>query len=84
MDDIVIFSKTREEHIQKVDEVMQTLGKFGLRINMKKCFFCKNELKFLGFVVDGQTVKIDKDRFYGLNDHIKANTVKRLQRALGF
>ena len=55
-----------------------------MRIGLKKCFFLERSIKFLGFLVDGETVSVDKSRFVGLSKYIKVSSVKELQRALGF
>ena len=51
-DDVAIASKTEEEHITKVKEVLERLTyKAGLRLRIKKCKFFKTEARVLGFIV---------------------------------
>ena len=49
--DILIFSQSKEEHLEHVKLVLNTLQKEKLLINLKKCSFMKKELIYLGFIV---------------------------------
>jgi len=51
LDDILIFSRTREEHLQHVRKVLEKLQQNKLLINLKKCTFLRKELIYLGFVI---------------------------------
>ncbi len=56
MDDLSIFSKTKEEHFKHISIVLSLLKKFGLKISPKKCQFFFQEAEFLGFeicIIDG-------------------------------
>ena len=52
LDDLLIFSKTQEEHLQILDELFSKLSKAGLSISLKKCQFGVSELEYLGFKVN--------------------------------
>ena len=52
LDDILIASKTWEEHVQHVAQVLATLQKNGLTLNLKKCLFAKTTVEYLGFEID--------------------------------
>ena len=50
IDDILITSNgTYEDHLAKVNEVLGRLGKSGFGANVRKCFFAKGELEYLGY-----------------------------------
>ena len=51
LDDILIFSQNREEHLRHLKLVLRNLYKENLLININKCSFLKKELVYLGFVV---------------------------------
>lgn len=51
MDDIVISSKTLEEHIQLLGEILDRLAMYGLQIKIQKCKFAYNEIEYLGYKV---------------------------------
>jgi len=52
-DDILIYSKTLEEHAEHVQQVLDVLRKEKLFANLEKCIFCTDQVMFLGFVVSG-------------------------------
>lgn len=59
LDDILIFSKTKEEHFRHVRNVLRKLQQNKLLINLKKCTFFQRELIYLGFVITKNELKMD-------------------------
>ena len=51
LDDILIFSQSKEEHLRHLRYVLEKLQAEKLLVNIKKCSFLKSELVYLGFVV---------------------------------
>lgn len=51
LDDILIFSRTKEEHLKHLAIVLQKLSDEHLTINPEKCDFMKQELVYFGFFV---------------------------------
>lgn len=51
LDDLIIASKTFEDHLEKLDMVFQRLSKHNLKVNPAKCQLAKNEITYLGFQV---------------------------------
>ena len=43
-----VFSKDEKEYLEHLSILFQRLNNFGLTINLKKCRFGKNEIRFLG------------------------------------
>jgi hypothetical protein len=48
LDDILIFSKSWEEHLQHIRQVLQTLHKHKLCANLEKCTFGMSQVQYLG------------------------------------
>jgi len=59
LDDILIFSKSHDEHVMHVRKVLDVLKKEQLYLKMSKCEFGKNSLVYLGHIVGGGELKID-------------------------
>lgn len=62
LDDILIFSRSKEEHMKHLDMVLRRLHQEKLMVNQEKCEFLKNELVYLGFVVSNGCIKMDPDK----------------------
>jgi hypothetical protein len=54
--DILIHSKSFEEHLQHLDTVIGKLTEAGFTLNAAKCHFFREEVKFLGHRIDKRTV----------------------------
>jgi hypothetical protein len=83
VDDILIASSSRDEHLKHVDTVLQRLNEHGIVVNPKKCVFGVEELDFLG-------VRITRNGITPLPEKVKViqgfkfpETSKQLQRFLG-
>jgi hypothetical protein len=62
IDDILVFSKTHEEHAKHLRQVMQILQNQDFRVKLSKCEFAKSEVKFLGHVVGADGIKVDTSK----------------------
>ena len=57
LDDIIIFSKTEEEHLQHLEEIFERLRKAGLKLNLQKCSFFKKHIQFLGHLISDEGIQ---------------------------
>lgn len=55
-DDTIIFNHTLEQHKEDVDRVLERLNSYNLKINRDKCQWFQKEVKFLGFLVNGEGI----------------------------
>ncbi|XP_048231216.1 uncharacterized protein LOC125370260 [Ricinus communis] len=62
LDDILIYSRSYDEHVKHVHLVLETLCKEVMFANLKKCDFCTNKLVFLGFVVSAKGIEVDEEK----------------------
>ncbi len=59
IDDIIVFGKSFEEHIHRVDEVLGRIKKAGLKLRPDKCHMMQTEVVFLGHVVSSAGIRPD-------------------------
>jgi hypothetical protein len=59
-DDILIYSKSLDEHIEHLCAVFYTLREACLFAHLEKCTFCTNRVAFLGYVVTPQGIEVDE------------------------
>eukprot|EP01018_Ginkgo_biloba_P015292 Gb_10771 [translate_table: standard] len=62
LDDILVYSKSWPKHMQHLREVMDTLRREKLFVNLEKCSFAQTELKYLGFIVSSEGLKVDQEK----------------------
>ena len=56
-----MFSKNHEEHIGHLDEVLTLLQEAGIKLKLKKCFFFRDEVEYLGFRIRPGTLSASPD-----------------------
>ena len=66
LDDILIFTKTLEEHREVVRRVMELLRQHGLSLKLEKCEFKKTSVEYLRVVVSHDSVKMDPAKVAGV------------------
>ena len=84
LDDILIFTKTRDEHIRLVEEVLRRLEANDLFCKPEKCFFLKKEVEYLGFQIRHGQIKMNEGKVKAVLEWPEPGTVKALQAFLGF
>jgi hypothetical protein len=62
LDDIIIFNRTREEHVHHVRKILSVLQKEKLFVKLSKCEFGKISLLYLGYIIGGGELKIDPSK----------------------
>ncbi|KAI2661861.1 Transposon Tf2-6 polyprotein [Labeo rohita] len=84
LDDILIYSKTLEEHTQHVRAVLRRLLAHQLYCKLEKCAFHQHSTTFLGFVISSQGVAMDPQKLEAVRSWPLPASLKQLQRFLGF
>ena len=51
LDDIIIFSKTEEEHLEHLETIFNRLREAGLKLKLQKCSFFKKHIQYLGHLI---------------------------------
>lgn len=73
VDDILIWGDTKEQHDSRVHAVLEWAKKAGMTLNMAKCEFGRQEVKFLGHIISAEGVKSDTDKTKAVQDIRGAN-----------
>lgn len=83
LDDILIFSRTPEEHEKHLETVLHILEREGLYAKLKKCDFNKSELLYLGHIVGADGIKVDPAKISCIRDWPRPTNVHELRSFLG-
>lgn len=62
LDDILIYSKFKEQHLEILRQVLIVLQENQLYINLKKCTFFTNKLLFMDYVMSSEGIHVDEDK----------------------
>jgi hypothetical protein len=82
-DDILIYSKSWEDHVRHVDKVLQLLKEKKLYAKPSKCFFGVKEVDYLGHIVSHEGFKVDPNKIKAMMDWTIPKTLKNLRGFLG-
>ena len=76
MDDILIYSKSLDEHISLLQKVFALLEKHQFLIKKSKCSFAKNTVEYLGHVISEEGVATDSSKVQVVSIWPTPKTVK--------
>lgn len=83
MDDIIIFSRSLQEHLENLKRILEALQKVNMKIQFDKSEFLKKEVSFLGHIVTEQGVKPNADKIKAIRNWPIPRNQKELKRFLG-
>jgi hypothetical protein len=83
LDDLMVFSKSDEEHLVHLKQTFEKCRRFGLPLNPKKSHFAMQEGKILGHIVSKDGIKIDPKRVEAIDTINIPRNVKEIQSFLG-
>ncbi|XP_038975302.1 uncharacterized mitochondrial protein AtMg00860-like [Phoenix dactylifera] len=82
IDDILIYSKGKEEHEEHLRSVLQLLRREKLYAKFKKCEFWLNEISFLGHVISGDGISVDPAKVEAVVQWNKPTNVSEIRSFL--
>jgi hypothetical protein len=82
-DDILIYSKSLDEHIEHLCDVFGTLREARLFDNLEKCTFWTDRVAFLGYVVTPHGIEVDEAKIEAIKSLPIPVTLTQLQSFLG-
>ena len=84
LDDVIIFSKTPEDHVERLWVVLQKLRAAGLKFKPSKCEFFKDHISYLGHIVSKDRVETDPKKIQVIMDWPVPQTIYDVRSFLGF
>ncbi|GBG66598.1 hypothetical protein CBR_g64871 [Chara braunii] len=83
LDDILIFSKTVEEHVAHLDKVLSLLRQHKFKINGEKCEFGRTRILYLGHEISAEGLKPDDAKVASIRDWPRPQSVTEMRSFLG-
>jgi len=84
LDDILIFTKTLEEHQEVTWRVLKRLGEHELFLRPEKCKFEKTKIKYLGLIISEDHVEMDPVKVAGVAEWPEPTNKREVQSFLSF
>lgn len=82
IDDIRVASKNYEEHLKHLRIIFERFRKFGIKINLSKCEFAKEEITFLGHTINKSGIRPLPEKVSAIQNFNQPATAKQLKRFL--
>ena len=83
IDDIVLYSKSPEEHADHLEQVLQKMEGAGLKVNPSKCAIAQAEVELLGYVVNDQGIRPQLKKIETIQKLARPKPVKEVRSFLG-
>lgn len=83
LDDIIIISEDFNSHVSLLLRVLDKLNQANLTVNLEKCNFFRNQLKYLGYVVDSCGLRTDPAKVEAILNYPTPTSRKDLKRFIG-
>ncbi|GJU23375.1 putative nucleotidyltransferase, ribonuclease H [Tanacetum coccineum] len=83
IDDILIYSKTKEEHDVHLRLILELLKKEELYAKFSKCDFWLSKVQFLGHVIDSEGIHVDPAKIESIKDWESPKTPTEIRQFLG-
>ena len=82
-DDILVYNKTKEEHLIHLQQVFQWLTKDQWKLKFSKCKFAQQLISYLGRVISAQGISTDPTKIQAIQEWPTPNNVKDVRGFLG-
>ncbi|XP_037821229.1 uncharacterized protein K02A2.6-like [Lucilia sericata] len=83
IDDIMLASKDLSEHKVNLQKLLQRIDEFGFRLKFEKCQFFKNQIKYLGQIIDSVGVRPDPEKIKAIQDLKVPENISEVRSLLG-
>ena len=83
LDDVIIYSKTFEEHLDHLEQVFIRFRNANLKLKGPKCNFAQEEINYLGYVISKNGILPDSNKLKSIQEWNPPRNVKEIQKFLG-
>lgn len=83
LDDIIIAGETQEIHSENLIKLLHRIQDYGFRLKIDKCQFFMHQIKYLGFIVDGEGIRPDPSKIEVITNMPPPKDISTLRSLLG-
>ena len=84
LDDIIIFSKNKEEHLQHLEIIFERLHEASLKLKQSKCSFMKMHIEYLGHLISEKGIEPMPDKLAAIKEMPAPRNSKEIKQFLEF
>ena len=84
IDDVLVYSRTVEEHIERLELVFKNLHQKGLKLEPRKCSFFQKRVRFLGHELSEDGIDTDRDKAKAVVNRPVPTTTKDVRSFVSF
>ena len=83
LDDILVFSRSKEEHEKHLTEVLETLKQNKLYAKKSKCSLFQRKIEFLGYTISAEGLSMEPNKVQQIKEWPTPTSVKQVRQFLG-
>ena len=83
LDDIIVFSRTAEEHMLHLEAIFEALQIADLKIKVSKCEFFKKHVSYLGFLIRETGIRCDRSKVEAINRITTPTSIEEVRQFNG-
>ena len=83
MDDLIVHSVNEVEGLERLEKILKIASEYNLLINWKKCQFLKTKVYYLGYIVEGGTIRPSTEKTKAVEQFPEPKNIKSVQSFLG-
>ena len=83
LDDIIIFSKTEEEHLEHLEIIFNRLREAGLKLKLQKCSFFKKHIQYLRYLISDEGIQPLPEKLESIAKMPVPKNAKQVKQFLG-
>ena len=84
LDDLLIYSRTFESHLEHLEQILQKLRDAGLKLNIEKCHILREEVSYLGHTISKEGIGCQTEKTEAIQKWPTPTTTKEVRSFLGF
>ena len=83
IDDLVVYSKSFDEHVDQLEEILNQIEKCGFKLGIAKCNFASSSVKYLGHIVNKHGIQVDPAKTQAISLAKRPRNAKQARSFLG-
>ena len=84
LDDIIIFSRTKEEHLEHLRIIFDRLRQADLKLKLNKCSFFKKHIRYLGHLISDEGIQPLPEKLESIRKIPTPNSPKEVKQLIGY